>query len=853
MPIQTKLLVSIVAAAAISQSVSAQEPAEPTFDVALAAQDLESALLAVSRLSGREIIFSSELVARKRAVQVSGRLTAMEAIRRLLRGTGLDARLQSGAIVVARAGSSGQEEGDIVVTGSRIRGAQVYAPVTSVSREVLRAQGQTELGEALRTIPQNFGGGQSPYIGLGAEDFGSDNLNSGSNINLRGLGPDATLTLLNGRRLAYGGVFEGVDVSAIPLAAIDRVEVVADGASAIYGSDAVAGVVNVILRRDFSGLETSARLGGSPRGGNVQHQLQAVAGTTWLGGGVVGTLSYDRNSAITADQRPFSRQLDQTTTIVPSIRQLGAVVSAHQALGSTLEGTMDFLYSRRRSFITYPNAPTGSYRDSGVDRHLDTEAFAVAPSLKLAIGGSWSATVNGSYASDALAGRGRYFLSGDVISDTRTTYVNRSAGAEVNAEGLLAALPGGEARLALGGGYRWVGLQSRRSGGSSAALTFRGARDSYYGFGELNVPLVGTGNRQAGVERLSVNAAGRYEHYPRLGDVFTPKLGLLYAPTRFLEVRGTWGRSFKAPTLYQLFEAPGALLFTADTFGGVGFPETATAVYAYGGNAGLKPQRATSWSAGLVLTPFADRRLTLEASYFKTRYTDRIVSPITSAGTALSNPLIADLVQLDPSISAIDTIVADARLGLVNYSGYPYDPTQVVAIIDNRNRNVAAQRVEGLDASAAWRMPVSPDATLALSASATYLTSARQLSAGQPETLLAGHVFNPPHFRGRGGASLSHGALTASAFVTIVGSVEDDRFAPPERIGGQSSVDLSIGYGFPDVTGPLRAMSLQLAILNAFDDLPERIRTSEITYTPFDATNYNPVGRLVSVTLRKKW
>src|SRR3546814_1212331 len=93
----------------------------------------------------------------------------------------------------------------------------------------------------------------------------SENLASTSTLNLRGLGPDATLTLINGHRIAYDGAFQGVDISAIPLAALDRLEIVADGASALYGSDAVGGVANIILRRDFDGIWSSARISGTDR------------------------------------------------------------------------------------------------------------------------------------------------------------------------------------------------------------------------------------------------------------------------------------------------------------------------------------------------------------------------------------------------------------------------------------------------------------------------------------------------------------------------------------------------------------------------------------------------------------
>jgi outer membrane cobalamin receptor len=94
--------------------------------------------------------------------------------------------------------------------------------------------------------------------------------------------------LLNGHRLAYGGFTQSVDISAIPLAAVERLEVVTDGASAVYGSDAVAGVANIITRTDadLHGIETSLRLGGATEGGLFQRDASIAAGETGKGGGI---------------------------------------------------------------------------------------------------------------------------------------------------------------------------------------------------------------------------------------------------------------------------------------------------------------------------------------------------------------------------------------------------------------------------------------------------------------------------------------------------------------------------------------------------------------------------------------
>lgn len=174
------------------------------------------------------------------------------------------------------------------------------------------------VAEALRTLPQNFGGGQNPGVGFNVPATSGEDIGGGSSVNLRGLGSDATLTLLDGRRVSYNAAHQSVDISAIPFNAIARIDVVPDGSSALFGSDAVAGVVNVILRRDLNGFEMSARVGGSTDGGNFEQQYSATGGRTWAGGGLLLAYEYGSNSRITDDQRSYGASRPGLTIYVPS-------------------------------------------------------------------------------------------------------------------------------------------------------------------------------------------------------------------------------------------------------------------------------------------------------------------------------------------------------------------------------------------------------------------------------------------------------------------------------------------------------------------------------------------------------
>lgn len=145
---------------------------------------------------------------------------------------------------------------EVVVTGSYIRGTPLDAPspVTTVDRASIEAQGAAQIWDVIKNLEINSGS----FTNEGAGE--NDGLSGTANVNLRNLGENSTLTLINGRRQVSaatttrsGGEF--VDINTIPMVMVERVEVLTDGGSALYGSDAVAGVVNVIMRTEFEGLE----------------------------------------------------------------------------------------------------------------------------------------------------------------------------------------------------------------------------------------------------------------------------------------------------------------------------------------------------------------------------------------------------------------------------------------------------------------------------------------------------------------------------------------------------------------------------------------------------------------------
>lgn len=216
----------------------------------------------------------------------------------------------------------------------------------------------------IRSVPQNFSGGQNPGVlsgNLAGAGSANQNMTGGSSLNLRGLGADATLTLLNGRRMAYGGFTQAVDISAIPVGAVDRIEIVPDGASAIYGSDAVGGVGNVILKQDFEGVTVGTRFDSAFRAGYREYDV-TLAGTTWRSGGLIATYEDASADAIDSNnQRSYTAQLLDPSTLYPGSDLHSGLLSVHQSLGDVAELRLDALRTTRDQWHWYSSS-SGSSR-----------------------------------------------------------------------------------------------------------------------------------------------------------------------------------------------------------------------------------------------------------------------------------------------------------------------------------------------------------------------------------------------------------------------------------------------------------------------------------------------------------
>jgi iron complex outermembrane recepter protein len=204
----------------------------------------------------------------------------------------------------------------VEVTGSNIKRIDVEGalPVVVLKREDIEKSGKTTVNELLSTLTVISGGSFSE-----ATNAGNSFAPGTASVSLRGLGVNTTLVLLNGRRVANYGFAQNinenfVDLNAIPVSAIERIEVLKDGASAIYGSDAIAGVINVILRKDFRGVEVAASIGDSKDGGGSEKRASLSAGYGDVAKNrfnAMVTLDYYQREKINSQDRSFSKTADK--------------------------------------------------------------------------------------------------------------------------------------------------------------------------------------------------------------------------------------------------------------------------------------------------------------------------------------------------------------------------------------------------------------------------------------------------------------------------------------------------------------------------------------------------------------
>lgn len=968
--------------------VAAQQPAPVVF--AIPAGPLPAGLRLLAAQSGEQILYDAELVADLTAPAVQGAFVVDDALRRLLAGSGLvSERTTRGVLIIRRirqAGVEGEGRGvvttveDVVVTGSLIRGvADGASPVVVVSRDEIDRQGHASVAQALAALPQNFGGtGNEEAVQNGA-DRSSTNGAFSSGVNLRGLGGDATLVLINGRRMAGSGAKgDFADISTIPTSVVDRIEILLDGASALYGSDAVGGVVNIILKREFEGAETRVRLGSVTDGPTSEYGFGQTLGRRWDSGGALISYEYLDREALPASERRQSADSDlrllggtdrrliyshpgnlvrfdpvaqayvptfairpgptgTATTpadflaggvnlqnqrlgvnILPRQTRHSLFAAFDQALGDRLTVTGDLRYGLRsyetvagaaNALITVdqrnPNfvSPTGaashqiaySFIDDLGNPRLNGESKNIGLSLgaDFRLGDDWSIDGYVAYAKaeddnlysgqlntaklrEALgtaadspltsfsAARDGYFnpfgdrsVNSAAVLDfigsgrSQSRFETETTSVNLQADGPVFALPGGDVRLAVGASFRReVFANSASSFTSSLTETIRApvsaSRDVAAVFTELRLPVFSAENRRPGFERLELSLAARFEDYDDVGSTTNPKIGLLWSPVPDVLLRSSWGTSFRAPALREVNDPETA----SPTILPRGAAQTVTLIQ-YGGNPELEPEEAKSWTAGVEYRPKARPGVSIGLNWFRTDFDKRIGQPaLESILTILTDPALAPFVRfVNPGGDANDRAYVQGLLDQPTTNFATQFPADAYgAVVDARYVNTDRVVVEGVDLTGRYGFSLGANA-FQLNASLSKLIG---FETRATPTSPAVDVLDRPNFpvglRGRASGEWSRGPWAASLAWNYVDAYRD---LAGRGIDAWLTTDAQVRFE-PDLDGgPLRGFAVTFTVQNLLDEDPPFYDAPE--GIGYDAANADLLGRFVSFQVTKQW
>ena len=690
------------------------------------ASSLDRALLEFGRQAHVQLAFKSTNDLRAaRPTELKGRYSGRKALASLLRGSGLtySVRDDTVTLVSAESGAPGSPPAngaakprssreavrlskqppekvhpgstslqEITVTGTHILGVVPIAPITTITAEDVKATGLPDIASVIRALPQFYSGGQNVGAIVGGGINAGEPFSEPATANLRGIGSGATLTLLDGHRLAGNGPGGFVDLSAIPTAAVERVDVDTSGASAIYGADAVAGVVNVILKKNYDGEETDAYVGGTESGGLTQRYSQIIGRTNRNGSaGVMVGYQFQSLDEVLANQREVSRGAGATTALQPQDKSHALFVSAHYAPSHFLEGHMEGVYNHRTSRDLW---------DIGDYQTLDDQ-FSLDGGFRVNCGCDQTVDFDVIWAGDSSSNLA-YAPSLKIFQPVdRFATQDRRLALDVAGQGEMIRIGRGRViRWAAGAGVANSLLDEHFATGTGSPVS--ASRRQEHAYLELNVPIVSDAERQVGLDRLTFNAAGRFEHSSDFGSIAVPKMDIAYSPVGALTLSGSWGKSYQSPALYQLDDGRELVRDPGSFF--LGVPPDREVLVLTGSNPLLRPQTATSRVLSVEWRPETHvlRGFDARVSYYDTEFSGRIATPIADFGEAVSNPLYSPFVVLNPS-AAVQAQARDSAATYLNYFGLPSSPSDVAALVNDTNQNLSKQVIHGVDATIDWQ------------------------------------------------------------------------------------------------------------------------------------------------------
>jgi iron complex outermembrane recepter protein len=629
-------------------------------------------------------------------------------------GANADAAVAADAAAAPAADAAGAPDSDsgdlssvneVIVTGTRVTGIKAVesaAPIQVIaSQSIERAAGKPDLITALSNLIPS----------LTAQAFGGDQANQTLQAKIRGLSPNDVLILIDGKRrhttanlAVLGGPYQGgagADLNFIPVDAIDHIEVLTDGAAAQYGSDAIAGVINIILKKANNGGNLGGTYGEYYDGGGVTGQVQGNIGFEPIPGGYLNLTAEVRNHGHSfrggLDGRTLNPKLTAPDTNMadvpgyPNVNLISGDAEYHSKLFSfnagaeVADGIQFYSFGtygdkKAQSYENYRTPSTVSYQGpltGGVKDYLFPLGFSPLEATRETdyeiTGGlkgefeSWAWDLSANYGYDkarvytlnsanaAIAG-GYTDITGAVIPGTDTTprdfydgffkATQSTANIDINRDvevGLAGPL-----NVAFGGEYR---RNSYAIGAGDANSYIGSGAQSYPGFQPADASIHSRKN-YAGyvdlsakpIDQLRVDLAGRFEHYDDFGSKTVGKLTARYDVIPQFGIRGTVSTGFRAPTLAEEYYR--ATNVSPDSATVQLQPNSKAAADL--GLGGLKPETSRNYSFGLAMQPLPGVTATIDAYWID------INNRIVASGT-LNSVVNGQLVS-----PAIATAIADS-------------------------------------------------------------------------------------------------------------------------------------------------------------------------------------------------
>ncbi len=715
--------------------------------------------------------------------------------------------LWAGSAAAQQAPADTADGQEIIVTGTRSAGRvaiESSAPVDVVSNDAIEGTGYPDLSRALNFL--------QPSVNFARAATTASAANTRP-ITLRGLSPDQTLVLVNGKRRHANAVLNvnnsigrgaaGVDFDTIPESAIERIEILRDGAAAQYGSDAIAGVVNIILKSNASGGSGSI-LGGVTEAGDGLNGLAAASAGFRLGDRGHLTLTalvrhQDSTNRAFTDQR-FGRVTyrigDPRASVANFAFDAGVPIGDLELYGF---GTVTRKVSNNAAGFRVPGF--SPLYPNGFLPIVEPTIWDVGGTVGLkARLGSVRADLSQTYGYNKADFRVFDTANASLGLTSPTRFDSGGVTYQQHVTDLTLALPldgvmaGGN--IAAGAQYRHESYAIRS--GEPLAYAGTGA-DGFAGFNPRNPTNAGR-DAYAGfldielrpVRQLLLGGALRYDHYDDFGGRTTWRATGRLEAAPGVAVRATLGSGFKAPSLQQQYYSAVQGALSAGALVNVATLPVADPVARALGAAPLKPERSRNATAGLVFGPFGG--FTFTADYFHIRIRDRI---------ALSEQLGG---------AAVNTVLRNA--GITGFSQVRFFT------------NAVDTTSKGVEVTARWQGMLGPETRLAVAAGYSWLDNRLDTLRANPTLpalpLLATKSIlflteAQPRAKATVQANLTHGRFELGASLTAFGTYTSAPLVKMQTFGGKESVDLSAGYAFA------RGLRLQVGVQNLFDARPEGI------------------------------